>query len=350
MRWRRRPGCWPCSACCRRARLVRRRARRRASASPTGPSARTSSGCAGSATRSTRCAGRAGATASATTDQLPPLLLEDDEAVAVAVGLGAAPAVPGIEETERPRAGQARARAARRLRRRVNALHASTDVGPSQHRHQRRGPGRSTRRCSPRWPPPIRDHEELRVRLPADADGAARRGRALPAGELAASAGTSSPATPRDRHAGQAVPLDWMRAADPRRPAGSPRAAATAGTTRRSCCARSRSRAGRCTPGSPWTRRPRRCCPGSTRPSAWSRRVDDDHCVLVTGARQRRDRSRCTSACSASTSTSTEPPELVEHVATLATRYAGALPRGLSVSRAGRARWRRGTRPRRSRG
>ncbi|WP_109505586.1 helix-turn-helix transcriptional regulator [Nocardioides speluncae] len=63
--------------------------------------------------------------------KLPPLLLDDDEAVAVAVGLGQVRAVPGIEETSTLALAKLEQVLPDRLRRRVRALHDSTDVGPA---------------------------------------------------------------------------------------------------------------------------------------------------------------------------------------------------------------------------
>jgi predicted DNA-binding transcriptional regulator YafY len=63
--------------------------------------------------------------------RLPPLLLDDEEAVAVAVGLGVAAAVPGIDETSRRAQAKLEQVLPDRLARRVRALHESSEVGPS---------------------------------------------------------------------------------------------------------------------------------------------------------------------------------------------------------------------------
>ncbi|UYM06460.1 helix-turn-helix transcriptional regulator [Solicola gregarius] len=63
--------------------------------------------------------------------RLPPLLLDDDEAVAVAIGLGAARGVPGVEETSTLALTKLEDVLPDRLRRRVRALHDSTDLGPA---------------------------------------------------------------------------------------------------------------------------------------------------------------------------------------------------------------------------
>lgn len=61
--------------------------------------------------------------------RLPPLLLEPDEAIAVAVGLGSVAAVRGIEESSALALAKLEHVLPDRLRRRVRALHESTDVG-----------------------------------------------------------------------------------------------------------------------------------------------------------------------------------------------------------------------------
>lgn len=64
--------------------------------------------------------------------RLPPLLLEDDEAVAVAVGLGAVSAVSGIEEAGALALAKLQHVLPDRLWRRVRTLAESTDVGPAE--------------------------------------------------------------------------------------------------------------------------------------------------------------------------------------------------------------------------
>lgn len=63
--------------------------------------------------------------------RLPPLLLDDDEAVAVAVGLGAAAAVPGVEDPSRRAQLKLEQLLPARLARRVSALRESSEIGPS---------------------------------------------------------------------------------------------------------------------------------------------------------------------------------------------------------------------------
>jgi predicted DNA-binding transcriptional regulator YafY len=62
---------------------------------------------------------------------LPPLLWSDDEAVAVAVGVGVVKAVPGIEETSTLALAKLEQIPPDPLRRRIRALHDNTDIGPA---------------------------------------------------------------------------------------------------------------------------------------------------------------------------------------------------------------------------
>jgi predicted DNA-binding transcriptional regulator YafY len=63
--------------------------------------------------------------------KLPPLLLDDEEAVAIAVGLQAVTAVRGIEESSALALAKLEHVLPSRLRRRVRALHESTSTGPA---------------------------------------------------------------------------------------------------------------------------------------------------------------------------------------------------------------------------
>ena len=101
-----------------------RRAGRAARGRARGRSAATSTACAGSATRSHAAPGVAGGYRLGAGAALPPLLLDDDEAVAVAVGLrtAAGGAVAGIEETSVRALAKLEQVLPARLRRRVTAL------------------------------------------------------------------------------------------------------------------------------------------------------------------------------------------------------------------------------------
>ncbi len=63
--------------------------------------------------------------------RIPPLLLNDDEAVAVAVGLGLLAQVPGVSEAGQAVLVKLEQTLTDRLRRRVRAVHDSVDVGPA---------------------------------------------------------------------------------------------------------------------------------------------------------------------------------------------------------------------------
>ena len=62
--------------------------------------------------------------------KLPPLLLEEDEAVAVAVGLRAGTGITGIEETSARALAKLEHVLPHRLQRRVNALRDAVSAGP----------------------------------------------------------------------------------------------------------------------------------------------------------------------------------------------------------------------------
>lgn len=63
--------------------------------------------------------------------RLPPLLLNDEEALAVAIGLGSAAAVPGLQETSKLALAKLEQLMPDHLRRRVRALHDGSEVGPA---------------------------------------------------------------------------------------------------------------------------------------------------------------------------------------------------------------------------
>ena len=66
--------------------------------------------------------------------RLPPLLLADDEAVAVAVALGTVRVVPGLEDAGAAALAKLERTLPDRLRRRVAAIHNSMEVGPADTR------------------------------------------------------------------------------------------------------------------------------------------------------------------------------------------------------------------------
>ena len=74
--------------------------------------------------------------------KLPPLLLEEDEAVAVAVGLRAGTGITGIEETSARALAKLEHVLPHRLQRRVNALRDAVSAGPENTGLERRRPDR----------------------------------------------------------------------------------------------------------------------------------------------------------------------------------------------------------------
>ena len=107
---------------------------------------------------------------------LPPLLLDDDEAIAVAVGLrtSAGGAVGGIEETTLRALGKLEQVLPQRLRRRVNALQAFTVLVPPNQNEPTVDPDVLTLLASA-----SRDHVRLRFSY-RDREGAASRREAEP--------------------------------------------------------------------------------------------------------------------------------------------------------------------------
>jgi predicted DNA-binding transcriptional regulator YafY len=107
---------------------------------------------------------------------LPPLLLDDDEAIAVAVGLHSAAggAIGGIEETSLRALAKLEQVLPKRLRRRVNALQAFTALVPRDEREPTVDPKVLTLLAGA-----CRDHERLRFAY-QDRDGAATRREAEP--------------------------------------------------------------------------------------------------------------------------------------------------------------------------
>ena len=129
--WFRPPhACSPCSRCSRSAANGPARSSPIASRSAPARSAATSTSCARSATRSRPRPGVAGGYRLGAGGELPPLLLDDAEAVAVAVGLrtAASGSIAGIEETSVRALAKLEQVLPARLRRRVSALGDATSA------------------------------------------------------------------------------------------------------------------------------------------------------------------------------------------------------------------------------
>ncbi|AKU14810.1 helix-turn-helix transcriptional regulator [Luteipulveratus mongoliensis] len=93
--------------------------------------------------------------------KMPPLLLEDNEAVAVAVGLSAVSDSPGVAESSAVALAKLEQVLPDRLRRRVRALADSTDLGPSDTETNMDEPVVDTRVLAD-LAAAVRDHEGLR--------------------------------------------------------------------------------------------------------------------------------------------------------------------------------------------
>ena len=247
------------------ARLARLGARRPARRERAARSATTSTGCASSATPSTRCAARPGHYRLGAGAKLPPLLLDDDEAVAVASACGRATGVAGIEETSARALAKLEQVLPHRLRRRsapcTTRLAGPDNTGDATSTDPEVDPALLTdaRRRRPR-PRRVRfayrDGERAVVVEPYRLVSWQRRWYLV--------ARDAGPGEWRD------LPRRLDDPADADARAGSRPGRCREGTTRRSCCATSRRPAGRCTRGSGARARRARCSPASTPPSASS--------------------------------------------------------------------------------
>ncbi len=114
--------------------------------------------------------------------KLPPLLLDDEEAVAVAVGLRAATGVSGVEETSARALAKLEQVLPDRLRRKLTALVEATTAGPANTDSNVEDPTVDAAVLEA-ISLAIRDHDGHPLRLPRRAVG----DRALPPGRLATS-------------------------------------------------------------------------------------------------------------------------------------------------------------------
>jgi predicted DNA-binding transcriptional regulator YafY len=99
--------------------------------------------------------------------KLPPLLLDDDEAVAVAVSLRAASGVSGIEETSTRALAKLEAVLPHRLTLRVNAVRDAVETGPENTGTNAPDPEVDARLLMA-VAAAIRDHDEIRFRYRQD--------------------------------------------------------------------------------------------------------------------------------------------------------------------------------------
>ena len=171
--------------------------------------------------------------------KLPPLLLDDEEAVAITVGLAAATGITGIEETSTRALAKLEAILPHRLRRQVDAVRGAVSAGPENTGSNVPDPeievGLLTAIAAA-----IRDREEIRFDYRDDLQqggrppwtpaarqqhtGArpSRGGRCSPTAWSAGSGGGTWSAAPRVRTRWSTYRLDWMRLRTPGGPRFTP--------------------------------------------------------------------------------------------------------------------------------
>ena len=249
---------------------------------------------------------------------LPPLLLDDEEAVAVAVGLrtAAGGASTGIEETSLRALAKLEQVLPARLRRRVNALQASTRAGAR------------TTAPAPTVDPAVltvlagacRDRERLRFDYRGH-DGTVGRRHVEPYRLVSWGRRWYLVAWDPDRDDWRTFRVDRIdRRVTPSGPA-SPHGTLPEGgdlaATSRGGCPRP---PGATAPGSGSTRRPRRSAGGSTPAAGMVETVDERTCLLDTGADTLETLAVYLGMLGADFEVGA-PPELVEHLRDLADRY-----------------------------
>ena len=250
----------------------------RGSASPPARSATTSSACASSTTRSTPRAAPTGGYRLGAGGKLPPLLLDDEEAVAVAIGLRAATGIAGIEESSTRALAKLEQVLPSRLRPTVDALGTVVDHAPENTGTDAPDPEvdpavlarhRRARSATSEW---------LRFDYRGDA-------RLVEPYRLLALAAPLVPRRPRPAvgRVGR-LPRRLDRAADADPPPLLPRRRCPAATTPLRDALDRRRAAGRCTRASASPRRPRPCSRASTPTVGVVEAVADDDI----GARHRR--------------------------------------------------------------
>ena len=121
--------------------------------------------------------------------KLPPLLLDDDEAVAVAVGLRAVTGVGGIEDTSARALAKLEAVLPHRLKLRVNAVRDAVETGPENTGTNAPDPAVDAGLLMA-VAAAIRDHQEVRFHYRGDP---AAPSRAVPTRQLAATLVSSGP-------------------------------------------------------------------------------------------------------------------------------------------------------------
>lgn len=258
--------------------------------------------------------------------RLPPLLLEADEAVAVAVGLGTAATVRGLEEPSALAMGKLQQVLPDRLRRRVLAVHESTDVGPANTATNVEAPVVDVALLAD-LAAAIRDREGLRLRHHPGGDvRTEERVEVDPYRLVTWQERWYVVARRRDDHTWHAYRADWLALRTP----GAGRFVpdpmedeAYAAFVLRDVAFSGWSVHCRIAVDAPAAEVLRRINPTV----GVVETVDDTHSVLVTGADSVETVAVWIGMLGLDFHVDS-PPELVAHVATLAERYAGALPAG----------------------
>jgi predicted DNA-binding transcriptional regulator YafY len=257
--------------------------------------------------------------------RLPPLLLEPDEAVAVAVGLGTAAAVRGLEEPSTLAMAKLEQVLPDRLRRRVRALHESTDVGPVNTGTNVEAPVVDVDLLA-ELAAAVRDREGLRLRYRPGGDAdLEERIEVDPYRLVSWQERWYVVARRRPDRAWQALRADWLELRTP----GAGRFAPDPldGGDYAAFVLREVAHSGWSVHCRIAVDAPAAEVLGRINPTVGVvEEVDEQHSVLVTGG----DSVEIVAVWIGMLGLDfhvDEPPELVAHVATLATRYAGAVPR-----------------------
>ena len=256
--------------------------------------------------------------------RLPPLLLEADEAVAVAVGLAGAAAVRGMEEPSALALAKLEHVLPERLWRRVRALHESTDVGPADTATNAEAPVVDVGLLAD-LAAAVRDREGLRlIHRPGGSETAEERIEVDPYRLVSWQQRWYLVARRRPEARWQALRVDWLTLRTP----GAGRFAPDPleGGDYAAFVLRDVAFSGwnvHCRVGvdAPAQEVLRRITPTV----GVVETVDEDHCVLVTGAETIEMVAVWIGLLGLDFHVD-EPPELVAHVRTLAQRYAAAVP------------------------
>ena len=253
--------------------------------------------------------------------KLPPLLLEEDEAVAVAVGLRAGTAVRGIEETSARALAKLEHVLPHRLQRRVNALRDAVSAGPENTGSNVEDPVVDPSMLS-EVAAAVRDHVELRFDYRSP--GSAGRRQVEPYRLVSWQRRWFVVARDADNDSWAPYRLDWMRLRTPGGRRFTPQP--LPGEDYTSFVLREVAYSGWAVHARITVDAPAEDVLARINPTVGVvESVDADHCVLVTGG----DSIEVVAVWIGMLDLDfhvTEPPELVDAVARLGERYLRALP------------------------